>query len=506
MPTLDRILELRRSGQPDTLPPPSGYFDPATGNPIPTAEIGNYSFVKDAQGVFRSVTIVTDPLGEQFYEFNVADPGLLRDLGFLPKEGGTGRAPPAFSSTQAAQTQAETFQREQDEARRRFEEEQAGIDRELRLRESRLATARDLVGIRSAEAREARTQGVQLAGEDFGRFIAIARGRAGPTGTTPTAAFKQDLAQAGSFQAPDLTGLDTNALESVIGKLSQSITPQGAGTFGFKHGGTFSFRGAAQTGGGAVAFDVGEPIDGLPNPETVILRPDGTGEVVQKIGAAQFGGEFDLGGFESLFRRLRGSTGLTGSVLGAGTDVRAPLLRSEASRLGAFQRAPGTLLTSPETSTVFVVDETGALRPFTNNPIFQQSGFRGQDVQTIPAHQLARFRGGAGISDEPFSLPEAGTSSFQAFGQPLNTRFGFQDLARATPGFSSQDATRISNLIGFLPAPFKIPSSFFQALLPAEKQALISAYRLSGVPEEDFNHLLTAPQLSFAPQRATAVG
>jgi hypothetical protein len=392
------------------------------------------------------VTIVTDNLNNQFYEFNVADPGLLQDLGFLPKEGGPGRAPPSFASTQAAQTQAEQaaaaaaataagVAEEAARAREAFDAEQAEIDRELRLREARLSTARDLVGIRSAEAREARTQGVSLAGEDPFRFTAIARGLAAPTGTTPAAGFKQNLAQAGSFQAPELAGLDSNALESVIGKLSQSITPAQS-PFGFAGGGVLSPSGA-QGGTGAQAIPIGEN-----GPEIMILRPDGSVEVVPMARGAQEGGVFDLGGFTSLFNRLRGSTGLVGSAGVAGTDVRAQLLPSELSKLGVIQ-------------------------------------------------------GGTSSS---------GTPAFQAFSEPLSTRFGFQDLARTLPGFSGGDATRIANLIGFLPAPFKIPTSFFQALLPAEKTALISAYRLSGVPEADFNHLVAAPQLSFTPQRATAVG
>ena len=291
------------------------------------------------------------------------------------------------------------------------------------------------MGIKSAEAREARTQGVSIAGEDPFRFTAIARGLAGPTGTTPTAGFKQNLATASNFQAPELAGLDSNALESVINKLSQP-TPQGPGTFGFAHGGTLSPSGA-QGGTGAQAVPVGEN-----GPEIMILRPDGSVEVVPLQRGAQEGGVFDFGGFTSLFNSLRGSTGLVGSAGVAGTDVRARLLPSELSKLGVIQ-------------------------------------------------------GGT---------PPGGRPAFQAFGEPLSTLGGFQDLSRALPGFSGDDAIRTANLIGFLPAPFKIPTSFFQGLLPAEKNALISAYRLAGVQEADFNHLLTAPQLSSTPQRATAIG
>jgi hypothetical protein len=134
------------------------------------------------------------------------------------------------------------------------------------------------------------------------------------------------------------------------------------------------------------------------------------------------------------------------------------------------------------------------------------------DVESLTPDQFARLQAGIGAG-ETFTTasaqgfqPQRRGGTFGAFGQPLNTAFGFGELANATPGFNQQDAARISQLIGFLPAPFKIPVSFFQALGPTEKTALISAYRLAGVPEADFQHLRTVPQLSFNPQRATAVG
>ncbi|KKK99455.1 hypothetical protein LCGC14_2632580, partial [marine sediment metagenome] len=429
-------------------------------------------------------------------------------------------APPAFSSTKAAadlrfqQEQALNAQAAQvaaDAARAReaFQEEQAEIDRELRLREARLATARDLVGIKSAEAREARTQGVQLAGDDPFRFTAIARGLAGPTGTTPSAGFKENLAQAGSFQAPDLTGLDSAALESAISKLSQT-TPQGPGTFGFAHGGILSSSGA-QRGTGAQAVPVGEN-----GPEIMILRPDGSVEVVPMVAGAQTGGGFDLGGVESLFSSLRQSVGAQGFLrqpgLGGHTIGFSDVLnRSQASTLGARQRGLGSFVVTGN-SPVFMVTETG-LRPISNPDVLRALGGSLGDVEQLTAGQFSRLRQGNEIGEAFRDVgaassfrPARSTGAFGAFGEPLNTRFGFQDLAQATPGFSAQDAERIARLIGFLPAPFKIPPSFFNTLLPAEKTALISAYRLSGVPEADFEHLRTAPQLSFTPQRATAVG
>ncbi|KKL19978.1 hypothetical protein LCGC14_2460050, partial [marine sediment metagenome] len=345
--------------------------------------------------------------------------------------------------------------------------------------------------------------------EDFGRFIAVARGLAGPTGTTPAAGFKENLAQAGSFQAPDLTGLDSNALESVINKLSQLNSPQQP--FGFAHGGTVS---AAGIGGpnGSQAIRVGEA-----GPEILILRPDGSVEVVPEAGSAQTGGVFDLGGFTSLFSNLRRESGtgggfLTTPGLGGNTiGVNDILNPSQASTLGARQRGLGSFVSTPG-QPVFMVTATG-LRPISNPDVLRALGGNLANVESLTSGQFGRLKAGFGIGEDFRDVgaagsfrPQRSTGTFGAFGQPLSTRGGFTDLANALPGFSQQDADRISNLIGFLPAPFKIPVSFFQTLLPAEKQALISAYRLSGVSEADFEHLRTAGQLSFNPQRATAVG
>ncbi len=429
---------------------------------------------------------------------------------------GTSGSAPSFASTQAAQTQAENFAREQAaeaarvaaeaaEAQRIFLEEQAEIDRELRLREARLSTARDLVNIKSAEAREARTQGISIAGDDPFTFTAISRGLAGPTGTTPSAAFKTNLAQAGSFQAPDLTGLDSNALESVIGKLSQLNTPQQTGPFGFAGGGVLSPSGA-QRGTGAQAVPVGEN-----GPEIMILRPDGSVEVVPMSRGAQTGGVFDFGGFPGLFRDLRSSVGVTNPQIlqagqGAASGFGSILQSGVASQLGARQIGFGALVKTPSSRQVFLVTESG-LRPITTGSALAPLG---GDVRTLSEDQFARLdipRGAdIGFEEARRFTPTRREGAFGAFGEPLTARGGLRDLAAAQPGFSIQDANRIGQLIGFLPAPHKIPPAFFNSLAPTEQTALLSAYRLAGVPEADFTFLRTGPQLPFSPQRATAVG
>ena len=438
MPSLDRILELRRSGQlgPGEVDPSDELRDLFTFYGInPTSPEAN---------IIRQRIEGGELAGDVFLEF-----AALMKTGPFSDTGGTGSAP-AFSSTKAAadlrfqqqqtlDAEARAFQANQDRLNREEDARQAEIDRELRLRESRLTTARDLVGLRSAEAREARTQGTQLAGSDPFRFLAVARGLQPPTGQTPTAGFKENLLGAAQFQSPDLTGLDSNALQSVIQKLSQSNAPQGSATLGFAHGGIVSPTGGATPTGGSQAITVGES-----GPEIMILRPDGSVEVVPMAGSAQEGGVFDLGGFGPLFQRLRTSAGI-GSQF---------------------------------------------------NP-----GFESGDV-------LDRARSKFGFL--PVGGEQETDAPFQAFAGPLlNVRSGLNEAFRfqgLSGGAASAEALRISGIIKQLPAPFKIPPTFFNSLFPAEQSALISAYRFAGVPEDDFRHLLAAPQLSANPQRATAVG
>lgn len=385
---------------------------------------------------FTGGNFVLDAGGGDFFQLALNSEGGVIKSGTLTPPTGGGSAP-AFSGTEAGVRLAAKLREDADVAQRAFLAEQEDLDRELQLRESRLATARDLVNIRSTEAREARAQGTQLAGEDPFRFLAVARGLQPPTGTTPAAGFKQNLLGAAQFQAPELAGLDSNALESVIGKLSQSAAPQGSATLGFAHGGIVSPTGGATPTGGSQAITVGEA-----GPEIAILRPDGSVEFVPMAGSAQEGGVFDLGGLAPLFERLRESIGVPGAASFAPSGVDA----------------------------------------------------------------VNQFRGQFGFL--PRYAQQETSAPFQAFAGPVSNIFQGLLEANRFQGVSNPgpEAKRISDLIGRLPAPFKIPPTFFQSLFPAEQNALISAYRFAGIAEADFRHLLTAPQLSATPQRATAVG
>jgi hypothetical protein len=452
------------SGGPTTGQVLSKFFD-AQGNQLFVDEIANQQFVQDANGIFYVPRF--DGRG-QFQGVELASASqqdIINEA--LNPTAPAGRAPPSFGSTQAAQTQAETFAREQAailaQARKdelAVAEAQAELDRLIGERETKLGIARDIIAQKEASAREARGQGLEFAGEDIFRFTAGIRGGRVASGVhTPADVFRGELQRAGSFQAPDLQqfaggqtagelGVDIDALDSVLAKLG---TDQGVPTsFGFAHGGTLSPGGVLGGGGGdgSQAVRIGEE-----GPEILILRPDGSVEVVPMAGSAAHGGRFSaesLGGFQSLFQNLRSSVGLQPGALTASTG-RGILSDTARSRLGIAPR-----------------------------------GFEPQITGRAPA--------------------------FQAIGRSLtNVKPGaFQALRAAHPNLSRQDARaqalQLQRTIGLLPAPHKIPPLFFAGLVPAEQKALVSAYRFAGFPESDFRHLLTVTQLSANPVAATAVG
>ena len=377
------------------------------------------------------------------------------------------------------------------------------------------AERRTLIQEKGAE----RGRQTELAGRDIFKFTANLRGRDIGSAPTPVDIFKQ---QGAEFINRPLPQVDPSAplseLQAGLSALQKLEAPQGQGLFGLAHGGVIQQstgallsapgRGVIQMERGSdgafsqkQAFFVGENPDGTINDTTeILITGGGKVEVIPLSGGASHGlsiPDLNLGGFPDLLDFLRRSTGLTGSVAGAGTDVRAPVLQSEAGSLGAFQRAPGTILQGAQdfgqarSGPVFVVDERGQLRPFTNFDIFSQSGFNAGQVETIPFSQLSQFRTGEAISDTPFSFPErtGPLPEFQAFGEPLNTLQGFMDLARINPDFSRADAASLANRIGFLPSPFKIAQQIGIGganLDPAEISGLLSLYELAGVPRETF--------------------
>lgn len=89
-------------------------------------------------------------------------------------------------------------------------------------------------------------------------------------------------------------------------------------------------------------------------------------------------------------------------------------------------------------------------------------------------------------------------AGYGALAQPLSLKQGYQDLVGGGV-IGQQDADRIVNLIGLLPNP-RNASAWLRNLSPTEKEAVISAYKLAGIPETEFDAMLQSATLA-GPQR-----
>ena len=158
----------------------------------------------------------------------------------------SGPSAPAFSSTQAAQTQRETFDREQarilaeanlasGQASREFQTEQNRLAEEAALKRGRLSTLTDLIQSFVGAQSQARDTLANLPSDDF-RFAAVAGGIA-PFGTTPQQGFQQQLQQIASAPVPTA---DPNAslpsIESAIQGLTGANVPLSPQVFGAQSG------------------------------------------------------------------------------------------------------------------------------------------------------------------------------------------------------------------------------------------------------------------------------
>jgi len=85
-------------------------------------------------------------------------------------------------------------------------------------------------------------------------------------------------------------------------------------------------------------------------------------------------------------------------------------------------------------------------------------------------------------------------AGYGALASPLSLRPGYQDLVGA--GIISQpDADRIINLIGMLPNP-RNAAIWFRGLQGTEKEAVVSAYRLAGIPEAELSAMVKSGSLT----------
>ena len=231
-------------------------------------------------------------IGGEFFTQEEVD--ALIATGKFPEEPttGAGRAPPTFASTQAAQTQAEEFAREQDRLRREFEKNQARLSREAiaeqnrlaeeaALKRGRLSTLTDLIQSFVGAQSQARDTLANLQPDPF-QFAAVAGGIA-PFGTTPQRGFEQQLQQ---FAGAPVPTADPNAslpsIESAIQGLTGANVPLSPQVFGAAGGATIP----APPPGQSVNVKVGEKGE-------EILRITAQGvEVIPIMAGAQEGGFF----------------------------------------------------------------------------------------------------------------------------------------------------------------------------------------------------------------------
>jgi hypothetical protein len=441
----------------------------------------------------HTVSRVRDLSGGEFFEFNIAEPSLLRDLGFLPKTG-TGGTAPSFASTQAAQTQAEAFARaqaerdaaiaaqaatltaqraaERDKADREATAEQNRLAEEAALKRGRLSTLTDLIQSFVGAQAQARDTLANLQPDAF-KFAAVAGGVA-PFGVTPQQGFTEQLQQ---FAGAPVPTADPNAslpsIESAIQGLTGANVPLPPQTFGAPSG---------LAGGGTVpapfnvmsARLVGENPDGTVNKTTEVMITSPQGVAILPLGkGAQEGGffpfepiEFDK---ETLLPAL-GTSGIFGSlgfkqfptastVPSAGQAITSPL--STLGTLSTLGVRPG-LVRDSQTGIFSLVSPEGTRHIGTWEEA-RALGFNLDDAVRLAPNEIIQL--GPRLSGALTTPPPVSTTQPSAF-----TKFSAPII---------EPTTRT-----LLPAPFTVARQMNKLRLtsPFAFNLLLSAYEAAGVP------------------------
>ncbi|KKL11483.1 hypothetical protein LCGC14_2545370, partial [marine sediment metagenome] len=447
-------------------------------------------------------------IGGEFFTQEEVD--ALIATGKFPEEPKTGRAPPSFASTQAAQAQAETFAREQaqrdaalaaqaatlasqraaerDKLDREFREEQNRLAEEAALKRGRLSTLTDLIQSFVGAQSQARDTLANLQPDPF-RFAAVAGGIA-PFGVTPQQGFQQQLQQFASAPAPTV---DPNAslpsIESAIQGLTGANVPLPPQVFSAAGGASIP----APPPGQSIAVKVGERGE-----EVLRITAQGV-EVIPLSGGMQAGGtigfpfqpvEFDT---ETLLPAL-GTSGIfsdfnripfaqSGRKFGPFGDQRSirgifegregefgsavnPLGADpfKASTLESLGIAPGLVRFGTENAIFFRNPITGELQQFSLEQ-FQGGGFDMANVVNIRPEDRGQFQFGPRLGPSFDPSQSAGTQGVSAF-----TKF-------AAPIIEPTTGT-------LLPAPFAVAEQLnrLRVTNPTAFNLLLSAYTTAGVP------------------------
>jgi hypothetical protein len=442
----------------------------------------------------------------------------------------------SFASTQAAQTQMEAFQREQDRLNREFQEEQNRLAIEARAEEARLAeeaavkrgrlsTLTDLIQSFVGAQAQARDTLANLQPDPF-RFAAVAGGIA-PFGTTPQQGFQTQLQEFAAAPAPVA---DPNAslpsIESAIQGLTGASVPLSPGTFGAAEGVVIEMSKGADGSYSAVPlpFDVqarlvGENPDGTVNKTTEVMVTSSRGTAIIPLGkGAQDGGFFPFQPIEfdketllpalstsgifsdfgrvpfAQFGRKFGGTGQQRFVRGIFEgrpgergSARNPLGANpfQASTLSKLGLAPGLVRFGGENTVYFRDPLTGELRPFSGAEQFGEAGFSMGNVVSVREQDRGTFEFGDVLGPNFDPSQSAGTQGVSPF-----TKF-------AAPIIEPTTGT-------LLPAPFAVAEQLNRLRLtnPTLFNLMLSAYKSAGQPVES---VLSSIQqsLPFGQQRGT---
>ena len=408
----------------------------------------------------------------------------------------TGSAP-SFASTQAAQTQAEAFARQQaellaaakvqsDAEARAFAEEQNRLAEEAAVKRGRLSTLTDLIQSFVGAQAQARDTLANLQPDDF-RFAAVAGGIA-PFGVTPQQGFQTQLQE---FAAAPVPTADPNAslpsIESAIQGLTGANVPLAPQTFGMAGGGTvpapfdvMSARLVGEAGPevmvtgpqGVTILPLGKgaqdggffPFEPIPFDRDTLLPALSTSGIFSDFGRVpfaqrgrKFGGTGQQRFMRGIFEGRAGERGSARNPLGAN-----PFKASTLSKLGL---APGLVRFGGENTVYFRDPLTGELRPFSGAEQFGEAGFSMGNVVSVREQDRGTFQFGDVLGPNFDPSQSAGTQGVSPF-----TKF-------AAPIIEPTTGT-------LLPAPFAAAEQLNRLRLtkPFLFNLMLSAYKTAGVP------------------------
>lgn len=441
---------------------------------------------------FRGGTYLLDIGGGEAAQFMVDPAGVATKLGTLTPPAATSHAPPAYSGTQAGQTQAQNaaaalqaqadvadmeqlvasltaqeneanrnrdFQTAERIAGQKFTAEQNLLAAQNQLKLARLGEAGALA--RTFEDIKARARDVIAGMMGKNPFRGAVRARGGvPRGVDPYEAFEAELGGVANMPTPQFSSeSNLGQLESAIAAMQKTQMPTASWPVGMAGGGKVRPGEVVKVG------ELGE--------EYVYNRGGGEVEVIPNrrgariAGRAQAGGtyDFDKESIAQVLGPAYGHLGLSeapalyegpvAGMYGAGWPGAETL-----SKFGTKPR----LVRDPASGRVYWVDPEGTRRHIPDPQSFNEWGFDWKDILNLLEPDMARMYGapGAQLKSAP-SLIEPYQGGYPA--QPMPLR-----LPDELGGYMLPDPRTIANL--------------FRTFDPANREILLDAFELSEMGRE----------------------